>query len=277
MGQSKALSSKAQEVIHKYFNLPFTDVPGVRCPYFNNARKRKRGELRVLVGKGSPSEIVEEAKIISLQYHAGIFDHLGNCCLSCSTHNHGEKENEETVQQCIRKFLIDNDLGIECSGFVTQVLRAHYLQTRGVDIVKKIQTVSARNFFRFLIAKLRPLENISVKVLADKCNSVALSDWKSAQAGDLIVVLEIKAAKPYNHILLVTENDGEKIKYVHARAWSSEGKYGHGVAEGVIKITSPEKGLLEQVWEELGKIGVENETWKDAKSAQKVEVRRLMV
>ena len=56
------LSPKAGQIIDKYFNLPFAGVLGVRCPYFNNARRNLRGQLRGLVGKGTPEEIVEEAK-----------------------------------------------------------------------------------------------------------------------------------------------------------------------------------------------------------------------
>ena len=75
------LSPKAQQLIHNYLNLPFKGVNGVRCPYFNNARLKQRGQLRVLVGKGTPGEIAEEAYIISVQKHAGFFEKTGECCL----------------------------------------------------------------------------------------------------------------------------------------------------------------------------------------------------
>ena len=117
------LSKNAQKILNEYFNLPFVGVASVRAPYFNNARHRKRGELRVLIGKGTATEIVEEAKIISLQYYAGLFDHAGNCAAGA---------------EVIRKFLIDNDLGIECSGFVTQILRAHFLETKNIAFLRRL-------------------------------------------------------------------------------------------------------------------------------------------
>lgn len=262
------LSSQAQKVFQEYFNLPFPGVDGVRCPYFNNARLRQRAQLRVLVGKGTPKDIVEEAQIISLQYHEGLFDKTGNCCL------HGESGCAGAADS-VRKFLIDHNLGIECSGFVTQVLRVHFKETKDVDIAHKFFKVPVNNFFRFLISKLRPVENISVRTYADNRNTEVVSNWHEVQAGDVIVLLGIKIDKGRNHILLVTENENNKIKYAHARAWGSEGKYGHGVSVGEIEIVKPEGRLSEQNWLELGKTGSENETWREVVEAESVEIRRI--
>jgi hypothetical protein len=264
------LSPEAQKILKEYFNLPFPGVGGVRCPYFNNARLRQRAQLRVLVGKGTPKEIVDEAQIISLQYHAGLFDKSGACCL------HGEHEHKIAPEE-IRKFLIDHNLGIECSGFVTQILRAHFKEAKNIDIAQRFCKVSAKNFLRFLICKLRPIENISVKTYADDRNTKIVNSLGEIQPGDVIVLLGIKTDNGRNHILLVTENGNGKIKYVHARTWTSEGKYGHGVAEGEIEIVKPDGNLLEQNWVELGKTGNENETLREAAAAEKVEVRRVGV
>lgn len=264
------LSSEAQKILHEYFNLPFPGLDGVRCPYFNNARLRQRAQLRVLVGKGTPKEIVEEAQIISLQYHAGLFDKTGACCL------HGEHEHKVAPDE-IRKFLVDNNLGVECSGFVTHILRVHFKETKNVDIAKKFYKVSASNFLRFLISKLRPIENISVKTYADDRNTKVVDSMKEMQVGDVVVLLGIKTDRGRNHILLVTKKEEGKIGYVHARTWVSEGKYGHGVAEGVIDIIKPAGGLLEQNWVELGKSGNENETLREALAAESVEVRRVSI
>jgi len=264
------LSPKAEKILNEYFSLPFPGLDNVRCPYFNNARLRQRAQLRVLVGKGAPLEIVEEAQIISLQYHAGLFDKSGVCCL------HGEHEHK-IVPEEIRKFLIDHNLGIECSGFVTQILRTHFKEMKGVDIARKFFKVSPKNFIRFLISKLRPVENISVKTYADDRNTKVVGDFRAIEPGDVIVLLGIKIDNRRNHILLITENDGKKISYVHARAWSSEGKYGHGVTRGVINLTTPEKGLLEQEWVELDRVGQDNETWREAMSAEVMEVRRIRI
>lgn len=264
------LSPGAQKILNEYLNLPFPGVDGVRCPYFNNARLRQRAQLRVLVGKGTPKEIVEEAQIISLQYHAGLFDKTGACCL------HGEHEHK-VVPEEIRKFLIDHNLGIECSGFVTQILRAHFKETKSVDIAQKFFKVPVKNFLRFVISKLRPIENISVKTYSDDRNTKVVKSLQDIQVGDVIVLLGIKTDSGRNHILLITENLNDKIKYVHARTWVSEGKYGHGVAEGEIEVIKPAGNLIEQNWLELGKSGNENETLREALAADSVEVRRIII
>lgn len=264
------LSTNAQKVLNDYFNLPFEGLNGVRCPYFNNARLKQRAQLRVLVGKGSPTEIVEEAKIVSVQYHAGLFDKSGHCCL------HNEHTGEEVTPDQLRKFLVDNNIGIECSGFVTQILRAHFLETQNTDMARKFFKVSMQHIFRYIISLLRPVENIGVKHYADDRNTQKIS-WDQAQSGDVIVMLEVGTKNNFNHILLITEKTGNTIKYAHARAWDSEGKYGHGVSVGEINISNPAGSLLDQRWIERGLEGEKNETFVEAKEAKILEVRKIKI
>lgn len=269
------LSPQAEKLINQYFNLPFHGIDGVRCPYFNNAKLRQRAQLRVLTGKGTPEEIIEEAKIISVQYHAGLFEKSGNCCL---LHEHN---GTPVTAEDLRRFLIDNNLGIECSGFATHVLRAHYHETKKFDLVKKFFIVSPKKFFRWILSKLRPIENISVRRYADDRNTKKIFsgresiNYKLIQPADVLVLLETGPNNKRNHIIVITDCDKNKIYYVHARAWSSEGRYSHGVARGEIKITKPNASLLEQEWTELGKTGAENETYLEAKNAHTLEIRRV--
>ncbi len=263
------LSSTALKTIHDYLNLPFIGISGVRCPYFNNARARQRGQLKVLAGKGAPEEIVEEAKIISIQYRHDVFDKNG------VFNAHVDHPAEHEQAECIRQFLVDNNLGIDCSGFVTNVLQKHFQETKRVDLARKLFVTPKKNLLRWIISRLRPVEQISVSVYANDKNTAIVNDLKIIQPGDLIVLLKTGPNKNHNHILLIEEIDGDKIKYAHARAWSSDGKYGHGVSQGAITITNPEKGLLEQVWEEKTRIGEDNETYLEAKQAATLEIRRI--
>ncbi len=264
-----SLSPAAQKLLDGYFSLPFKGMPHVRTPYFNNARHKQRGQLRVLVGKGRPEELVDEAQIISIQYHAGIFDKNGHCCL------HGEHSNARATTEEVRKFLIDHNLGVECSGFVTQILRTHFKETKNFDITKQFHIVSPKHFLRWCLTKLRPIENISVRTWAKDNNTEMVTDWSKCQTGDVIVILESGQTKKHDHILLILKNDGQVIEYAHARAWASEGKYGHGVALGSIKILDINKSILDQEWIELDKKGMENETWSEAKNAKVLSVRRV--
>lgn len=269
------LSPSAEKLIHDYFNLPFPGISGVRCPYFNNTRQRQRAQLRVLLGKGSPEEIVEESKIISVQYKSGIFNKHGEC--NC------KHDGQPLTSDDLRKFLIDNNLGIECSGFVSHILQKHYEETKKVKLTKKLFIKSPKSLLRYIVTRFRPIENIDVKVFADERNSVKIIggeigyNYQNVEPGDLVIMLETGPLQKRNHILLIREKSGNEIKYVHARAWSREGKYGHGVSEGIIKITQPLKNLLEEEWVENGFRGEENETYLEAKNAKVLEIRRLKI
>jgi len=258
------LSTKAQETVNDYFNLPFENVDGARCPYFNNLKRVQRGQLRALNGKGTPKEITEEAKIMSIQYGHNIFDKHGLCHLA------KEKRSEE-----VKKYLIDHDLGVDCSAFVVHVLREHIRQTKNFDFLEDIFIVPPQKIFRYLISKLRPVENISVSVLADEKNSDTVKNLEDVKTGDMIIMINTGPNKTRNHILLITEANDKVIKYAHARAWPSEGKYGHGVSRGQIKITDKNKNLLKQEWIEKKKINQDNETYLEAKNAEKLEIKRI--
>ena len=268
---NEQLSPAAQKIIQEYFSLPFANVAGVRCPYFNNARLGQRGQLKVLIGKGAPAEIIEEAKIISIQYCKDVFDKNG----LCNVHLDHPAPHEQA--ECIRQFLVDNNLGIDCSGFVTNVLRKHFLETKKIDLAKKLFIAPKKNLLRWLISRLRPIEQISVNVYANDQNTETVTDLAKIQPADLIVMLKTGVNKNHDHILLVTEINESMIKYAHARAWPSDGKYGHGVAEGIITITNPSRGLLEQTWEEKGKTNQNNETYLEAKQAEILAVKRLRI
>jgi hypothetical protein len=267
------LSPAAQQCIQDYLNLPCSGMSGIRCPYLNNARQKRRGELRALVGKGTPQEIIEEANIISTQYKAGIFNHQPHQCL-CELHTDKPFSTDD-----IRHFLIDHSLGIECSGFVTQVLNKHFLETKGINLSKKM--FITKRPLRWLISRLRPVENIDVRTYASTANTKAIAndtlgwDYSKVEPGDVIVILETGPRKNHNHIILITEIQKQLLKYVHARAWASEGEYGHGVTKGAITITKPNKHLREQIWTEKGITGPKNETWQEVAEAKTVEIRRI--
>lgn len=254
LNQTK-LSSQAEKVIENYLNLPFADISGVRCPYFNNARLGQRGQLKVLVGKGTPQEIVEEAKIIAVQYKQEILK-------------------TGVTPEYIRKFLVDHNLGIDCSGFITNVLIAH-LATRGSHLTKKIFITPKTNVLRWLISQLRPVEQMNVKVYADNKNTEIIDDFSKIEAGDLVVMLSTGPKKNHDHILLITETKDNILRYAHARAWSSEGRYGHGVSAGTITLNNANKGLLDQTWEEKDELNQNNETYWEARDATVLEIRRL--
>ena len=234
----KTLSQPALDMIQAYESLQFGDKQ-VTTPYFNNKRQKVRGALRVLVGKGTPSDIVEEATLIALREHMDF--------KSLST-----KE--------LTTFLVDHNLGIDCSGFVYHVLNAE------VPLKSRLKFPNT-SLLRKLLTKLRPVENTSVKVLTHEKNSskVAIADIKP---GDFITIIGSKKVGAPDHILLVDSVKDNVIYYVHSFKLPSDGKYDHGIKHGEIEITDAKKRIQDQRWDDA-------EVLEAVRDAKEVSVRRL--
>jgi hypothetical protein len=246
------ISDRARTMIDAYLSLPIGAKPN--CPYFNNRRRKIRGSLRVVKGKGTPAELAEECEIDAKLSRVKI---------------------AELSTDKLKEFLIANDLGIDCSGFAYHVLNSLSQEKNGKNIQNYIKTLRA-GFVGALISRLRPAENIGVSTFAHEKNSspIKITD---AKPGDVIVFLGTGKDKTYNHILVVTGTsrlDSEtRISYAHSYAWPSDGTTGHGVREGEILVHGDD--LLGATWKEKGVTGDENFTYESAKNAKEVSVRRL--
>ncbi|PIR74875.1 MAG: hypothetical protein COU35_00180 [Candidatus Magasanikbacteria bacterium CG10_big_fil_rev_8_21_14_0_10_47_10] len=247
------LSQPALDMIEHYAHLKI-DGKTVRCPYFNNKRNRVRGALGVHIGKGRPEDIEHEVQILAMKQH---------------------KQLSALTATDITELMVDNNIGIDCSGFVYHVLNA---QRHGA--LRKSIALSATNPFRKLIGKLRTAENVNVQVFANEKNSKSIA-LKDAAPGDIIAMLGTGEKHDLDHMLLVSEveyneqNEPTKIAYVHSLRWRTDAKYGHGIKFGSIRIIDASKGLLDQSWTEDGHIDEKNETLWRAKTAEKLEVRRI--
>lgn len=235
------LSENAHKVIDAYKKL---NVAGceIKTPYRINTRGGVKGGLNVYVGKGSPEEIKEE--VDTLLKKAG---------------------NPTLTPEELTKLLVEKQIGIDCSGFVYHVLKAEYpnlkLRFPYLGLLRKIRT------------SFVPERFADVKTFAHESNStpVVISD---VQAGDIITMVEID--NEVNHVLLIHEVREGTIHYTHSVPWFKDGKYGHGVREGVITITDPNKPLGEQMWEEAGHTREENETLGRFKKSESAGIRRLI-
>jgi hypothetical protein len=253
----KLLSPQTLDVITSYTLLPFGKKQ-VSCPYFNNRRSKVRAGLRVLLGKGSPQEIVDEANLFAMREKVDL-----------------TKLDEDKLKQ----FLVEHNLGVDCSAFAYAILAADYKEKHNQSLSSKLFYPHAKSLLRKLIVKLRAIENIDVKTLAHAKNShpVALTD---ILPGDFIIILNSGKEHNLNHILVVykveVENSQTKfIDYCHSFQWSTDGKYNHGIKFGRIEITDGEKSLLEQKWIEEDTEGEKNETFLRAREAEVLEIKRL--
>lgn len=238
---TKILSESAIDVINQYKNF---QVENAICsvPYFNNKTTARRAGLRAEVGKGSPKDIFDEVEQRAFEQKIDL-------------------KNLDSVS--LKKFLVDNNIGIDCSGFVFNVL----------DLSKK-NIYFDKGIFGKIKAMIRPAMNTDVKTLAHNKNSKAIS-LLEIQVGDIITMINNER----DHVILVNQIEYQNFKpttihYAHAVAWPTDGEYGHGIHEGKIEILDLNKSLLEQRWIENNVTNSENYTLTRAQKSV-TEIRRL--
>jgi hypothetical protein len=251
------LSTQAQEVLTNYLHLPFKEKE-VFCPYFINKKNKIHGALRVLIGKGTPQDIVEEAKIFSLKEKIDL---------------------KNMSSENIRLFLTVHHLGVDCSGFIYHILDAEMKARNKSSFAKQLLFPFAQSFVKKIITKLRPAENTNVLTLGHEKNSSPVA-YQNAEPGDLIIIRNAGLEKQYQHVALLHKveknNEGQIIlHYSHSIQLLNEGSAEHGVRQGYIKIINPTKKLTEQFWLERGEVGDKNKFFIYARGAESVTLQRL--
>ncbi|MCB9790757.1 hypothetical protein H6764_01905 [Candidatus Nomurabacteria bacterium] len=219
-----------KDLVHEYLNLQINSCT-VRAPYYRNV-KRIRAELRSLVGKGLPSEIVEETLIYS-KLRGFILE--------------GKSEEE------IRDFMILQGIGVDCSGFAAHIYDKWLKSSDRGNLVNKLQ-FKETSFYRSIIRRIRPIENISANDLTNEKNSTPIK-LNQISPGDLI---RLKGVKRGDHLAIIysttrdESNSLKQVTYVHS---SPAYQKDNGVKFGEIVITDPEKDLKDQQWREVDKNG----------------------
>jgi hypothetical protein len=170
---TKRIPAEVQKFIDKYFAL---DIAGkkVVCPYYINLG----GMLKdpVMAGKGDPLEIEERA--------SGIFSHI---------------DLMDKSEDFIRTEMMDNGLGVDCSGLVYQTLNMWLrdVAQKGElkDFLPKENSFNPR---KMLSRLLKPQSSVNADMLTSEPLSQKI-DVKDVQPGDLI------RTRGGKHILLITE------------------------------------------------------------------------
>ena len=217
--------NEVKKLIKNYFNLKIANK-SIKTPYYINEKHGRRGGLRSLVGKGTPTEIEEEVKI---------FAKLRSFCL--------EEANEEEI----REFMKEEGIGVECSGFVSNILDKWLKCTKQGSLYSNIKFEN-KNIFDAIIKYIRPVQNISADLLTNKNNTIPV-ELKDVQAGDLI---RFKGLKTGHHIAIITEvkkkSKGKMVKYLHSTAHYEKD---NGVKKGEILVKDESRDLGEQEWKEV--------------------------
>jgi hypothetical protein len=261
--ETKTISQGALDVIDGYLNFS-NEAFSISIPYYNNRRSRVRFGLRSLIGKGSVEDIHDEVRLIALKEKKSI---------------------EKMPSDAFKKFLVDHNVGIDCSGFCYHVLDAESVVRGKGSLKSRLSFPYAKKLFGKLFAKIRPAENAGVSTFAHNDNSTVV-ELADALPGDFITMLcEEKDAKTgviknYNHIVLIHKIDYSNgmpavLYYTHSMAWPSDGEYGHGVRQGMIGVTDIHAPITSQRWTENGKTGSDNFTHARALKSHSTEIRRL--
>jgi hypothetical protein len=219
-----SMPDAAKKAVNEYLSMQLTGKK-FACPYFMNKRKQ-RGGLRVMIGKGSPQEICSEVKIIA---------HLKGFDL------------ENATPEQIRKFMLERDIGIDCSGFVVQVLNAWLTSEHSGKLMQYLK-FSDGSLVSRLRRTLRQVENIGAESLTSTTNCDRITDLNQVQPGNLV---RLKAKeKNSHHVLLISSVILEDDRVLEFEYVNSTQEYGtdNGVRTGKVLVTNPAGDLKDQQW-----------------------------
>jgi len=253
---TQTLSPDALSVIDHY--LHFHVGPAVcSIPYFNNKTVRARGALGISVGKGSPKEITDEVNMLIFKHHI---------------------DSNALTDDSLKKFLVDRNIGIDCSGFAYHILNAEIRARNKDGLKKRIVFTRARGLVGRIMAKMSPVKNTDVATLADNENSRIIAIGE-VMPGDMIIMIQETTDDERNHILVVHEvervdSKPTVIHYSHAIAYPEDGLYGSGMKQGTIEIADPTGSLFQQLWKEGGMIESASNIFTRARGSR-TELRRL--
>lgn len=253
---TKIISNRASEVIDQYAHFRFGSAVA-SIPYFNNKTVKARAALRTYIGKGSPKDLYEEMQTIAVKSHL-VPDSLAD--------------------EALKKILVENNLGIECSGFVYYVLNAESQERKTGDLSAKLSFPNCHGLIGKIRCSLRPAENCDVATFAHEKNShpVAIKD---ALPGDIIAMTADAEEAVRDHILVIHQIEYQnfvpvKIHYSHAIAYPEDGIYGSGIRQGTITISDANKPIADQIWDENGKVGQANRLYVRAQKSV-TTIRRM--
>lgn len=221
------LPESAKKVIEEYSHLPLGGKQ-IICPYFINPKTQRAG-LRVLIGKGDPGEISREVKV-----HAQLKG-IDLSKLSASE---------------IRQFMMDNHIGIDCSGLVSHVYN-FWLKQEGKNPLITYLKFKNNSWLQKLKRTLRPVEQIGANTLTNSDNTKPINNINEIRPGDFIRSKGLR--KNSHHIMIVSEvtmidNNVNEIEYIHSiKGYNEE----NGLRFGKIIISDSGTTLDKQVWTEI--------------------------
>lgn len=215
---------KINKIIYRFLHLPIGGKL-VRCPYMRTILQPNM--IRIpgpfFVCKKSPNEIVKivEKRADKLKINL-----------------------KKLTKREILKFMKEQRVGIDCSGFVYWALDAFYRDYGKRDWMKKMILAVGKS--------KNPARRLNVATLTGEINSVEVKMVKDIQPGDLIRLnFGDVDGDGLKHVMILTGVGQKILTYYHSGTFGKT----KGVHKGVIKIVDFEAGLEKQVWLEKTKDG----------------------
>jgi hypothetical protein len=150
----------------------------------------------------------------------------------------------------IKAFMIKEGIGVDCSGFVYNVVNQLLLEKGLGSLDTKILRFSGviGKIERALLSKNR-VRRSSADTLTNNLNTVPIEKVSDIRAGDVIRLTPLDWKG--KHVLLVVAVTARYIFYAHSSANTQQ----DGPHISFIKILDSQKSLQEQEWVELTKAG----------------------
>ena len=86
----------------------------------------------------------------------------------------------------IKQYMQTWQIGIDCSGMIVWILNEYSKEQFGKPIWHFIH-LNTNNIIKKLLFRIRPVENISVKVLSESINTVTIAHINDIHVGDMII------------------------------------------------------------------------------------------
>ncbi|EKD58111.1 MAG: hypothetical protein ACD_57C00027G0004 [uncultured bacterium] len=240
------LPPKTRLMVEKYIKLKIGKYE-INTPYFENFVRKKRIK-RVFAGKGTPEEIQKTAINLFKSHGKNLYDF-------------------DPYQ--IRHYMLMASIGIDCSGFATNIIDT-FLKEIYLGSIKKSLRPLKSSLFSYFRHHIRTYTNLSANTLTSLVNCIIIKDINRVLPGDFI------RFGP-SHIAIISSVDkfGNKVKkitYYHSTCDYFEQ---HGVRKGEIVITNSNKNLENQKWTEI--LRGKNWSYQDYMSSESGErgIRRL--
>ncbi len=146
----------------------------------------------------------------------------------------------------ISRFMIKEGIGIDCSGFVYNILDSYLRQTKNISLDQLIlRYYGVFGLLERLILKKNRVRRSSAATLTNSLNTIKIEKAKDAKPGDMIRLTHVNWKG--KHIVIIVSVNKTSIRYVNASEYTKI----QGPHFGKIQIIDPDKGLEYQNWLEI--------------------------